>query len=451
MTTGTTSIDVSTPYIEGGVTHPLWYSGVKATKTWSGADWPIVYTLTSNKKVFYKWVKRGRERIREEHHVDIVRREARRAKSLAEHAYTMSYTEYQQALVRSNYNGAVYCWNWLFGPLDLNTNGMWTTNDELTLINKLNSQVSNSEFDASVALAGAAQTVEMLLSTTRKISRALHHARRGSIVKAFDVLAYDRSRSHDVARLRGYAYGGADATYRLARLNAVHLERLVRNPGYVLPPSLAAKLSRHNYNEIAHRLVKDGAASNWLALQYGLLPALDDIDQGMKFLAFSNALPAVKVYKATRQVKKSGSYWSYPLSATYTRQYRVTFSEPPITASYLNAGDVLSFAWEALPWSFVADWFIPVGDYLAARQAASRLNTGTIWRTDYIRSEGVVPQGTYGSPGYYVDRDNKFLKISVSRLQTTIVAPLPGFKPWGKSLSVGHLTNAVALLISRFT
>jgi len=453
MTTGTHITNVSVRDPRWPSTPLNWYYGTQAKKVWTGADWPVITSTVRKKVTYYKWVSSRGRRVRVEEHIDIDKVIRQRVRNNTEHTYNMTYTLYDQSKVRNTINGSFYPWDWLFGPLDVNLNGLWTSNDELTLLNKLNSKIASSEFDASVASAGAVDTVRMIGDTALRLGRAVRLARKGKITAAFDHLVHngDQKRMHDIAAAKGIAGINPGDTLKLNRLHATYIERFLRHGDMTqLPPSLRRFADKAHTEYLAKRLLTEGAASNWLALQYGILPVLDDIDQGMKYLAYSASLPVEKVYKATRKLTKTDTFWGFPLTGQLIVSYKVTFYEAPNTASYLNAGDALSFAWEALPGSFIADWALPIGDYLSARQTVSRINgVAEVWRTDYMTKSGSIPNG-HRQGGYLLDGRQAFEAASVNRRKVVLSAPYPSFKTWGKTLSVGHIQNGLALLVSAF-
>jgi len=94
-----------------------------------------------------------------------------------------------------------------------------------------------------------------------------------------------------------------------------------------------------------------------------------------------------------------------------------------------------------MPWSFVVDWFIPIGQYLDAR-AVSSCVTGT-WVVSHLLKAfrggitGKLPSGNY----YH--KYNHFVR-QVSAFAPPL--PLPEFKGLAKSASWQHCANAIALL-----
>lgn len=127
-------------------------------------------------------------------------------------------------------------------------------------------------------------------------------------------------------------------------------------------------------------LPKDSARA-WLELQYGWLPLLSDIYEGAKLIESELKKPGFH-FTVTRRgqtgllVRKppiSSSTW--PLSwsidtsgeAKVEAKMRCRIDNPNIALlSGLGLLNPLSLAWNLLPFSFVIDWFAPVGTMLKA-------------------------------------------------------------------------------------
>jgi len=102
--------------------------------------------------------------------------------------------------------------------------------------------------------------------------------------------------------------------------------------------------------------------------------------------------------------------------------------------------------WELLPYSFVADWFIPIGDWMEARALVQGLK-GTFITADKKLGLAFPPTSKYFTAqprGNY-----RWLEFDRS-ISTTIKVPLPTFKPLTSVASWQHCANVVGLLISGF-
>lgn len=115
-----------------------------------------------------------------------------------------------------------------------------------------------------------------------------------------------------------------------------------------------------------------------------------------------------------------------------------------------------SIAWELTPWSFVIDWFIPIGNYLNNLDAFASYHTKAFHRTTIVKrrvrgkrsispgwKDGLVIVGG-GSNSFATDH------ISVTReiLPVPPDLPYPHFK---NPFSLPHITDAVALASQFFS
>jgi hypothetical protein len=113
-------------------------------------------------------------------------------------------------------------------------------------------------------------------------------------------------------------------------------------------------------------------------------------------------------------------------------------------AATLGLLDPELVAWELVPFSFVADWFIPIGQWMEARAKASRL-TGTFVTSD--KATCLIDQLTIAG----VSCSGYGAQISFNRsISSTLDVPMPTFKPLTKVASWQHCANALALAVGMF-
>jgi hypothetical protein len=213
-------------------------------------------------------------------------------------------------------------------------------------------------------------------------------------------------------------------------------------------------------------LANSGSVSNdWLQLQYGWLPLLSDVNGACEELARKMTYqPEVGNVKATskqqRDIKLDGvkvnPTWpaysgsgSIEITCNGCIEYRIgsrTF------ATLANTGLInpLEVAWELIPYSFVVDWFLPVGGFLNnldydvgleftrgwySFHGSGRVNLGP---ASGPNSDGVTTQEWSG--GYISVESRGFRREALSGFPAV---PTPGFKD---PLSLRHVENALALL-----
>lgn len=198
-------------------------------------------------------------------------------------------------------------------------------------------------------------------------------------------------------------------------------------------------------------------SGQWLELQYGWLPLIGDVHAGMQYIASKTKGPRVfafdvqKTVRVKSQVSNSATVYSIIADGSVTRKYRVLYTEVLPEARSLGLLNPWAVLWEKMPWSFVVDWFIPVGTYLDTISVLPYLNA-TLCRTDFSRASAgyTAPasknNGSYILKGGGVQCDVAMLKRYAPVLATPHSVPGPRFNMLDKALSIGHIKNAAALI-----
>jgi hypothetical protein len=223
--------------------------------------------------------------------------------------------------------------------------------------------------------------------------------------------------------------------------------------------------------------VKPGAAlaDNWLALQYGWKPLLQDIDGSMRALAdFHNRTPhltnrsthSATTKEETSEVLRFNTGPSSPTCGekkefyTSTCRYMLEWEIDSRLKRFLQQTGFTSpinLMWEVLPYSFVVDWLVPIGPYLEACSAFEGLTLVRGCKTQFTKVEtqychsysGYLPPGddvrytyeSYGSLG--------ITQVSLSRAQV-VSWPRVSAPRFKNPVSVVHALNALALVRSVF-
>lgn len=208
------------------------------------------------------------------------------------------------------------------------------------------------------------------------------------------------------------------------------------------------------------------AASNiWLEASYGWVPFMSDVRSSVITLMDVMDRPESRVGTVTSKRTRSSIYktseslfyaWSnrllYSTGTVYdsqsckaTWQFRNKDSEVPGRFGLLNP---LEVAWELVPFSFVADWFLPIGDYLSSLDAPFRFQHlgGTIGgrretTIDYTvtrrwPSSAVFSGGRASTNSVYVTR-SPMASIPNPRLATLAFEP---------NLGVARTISGISLL-----
>lgn len=222
-------------------------------------------------------------------------------------------------------------------------------------LNKLLGKWRSSTFDAGVSLAEGKESVEMIVQRLRSLAASANALRKGNFGGALAALAHVN---------RG------DRRNALRAMNSKYFSQA------------------------------------WLELQYGWKPLLNDIYAASEFV---KTKPTVGVIRSSE--KESGACVSanplaYPTSEIILvvnerrRHLKVTVVNRPSTFERLGLTDPATIAWELVPFSFVADWVLPIGEVIQALHTVNAMQVvsccdTSIWnRKAYLR----VSNGTrYGN------------------------------------------------------
>jgi len=218
-------------------------------------------------------------------------------------------------------------------------------------------------------------------------------------------------------------------------------------------------------------------ASNWLELQYGWKPLLSDVDGSMRALANymsqstdsrwvtgSAVLPRVdtlpiKEPASAPNGKKIGDEITTDFyQCRFGIQYRIK-DEQTALLSQLGFTSPINLAWELLPWSFVVDWFIPVGDYLKAFSGGEGLEFVSGYKTLFGRRnlrlyaiyDGPITIAPTSQIRCYANRDQESVALSRSKLNAWPTPQLPAFRnPFASLNWEDKALNALALMRTAF-
>lgn len=419
MTTGNRIVDLRTPISTScGMANP----GSYYSKTWSGTDYPATlpsyslvdrYRYVKVKPVFVKGLALTPRNITYTPILvkRLVRNKQPRRSTTVDHPYTCSWVSYFDPL-----------FNWGFAPGIPNLKGTmlscfgapsvpgstWTANDDLALLGKLREKVAGSSFHAGIFLAEGKQALAMIGDAATRIATAYAAARKGKFSKAARILTQGR-----VINTRS-----GTRTIDTRRVNSI--------------------------------TGRKATANNWLELQYGWLPLLQDAHDGAKFLAQQMGAPLQHKFRVSYGrpcVPQHGSLTYALKEGRLSGQIIAKLTEKE--AVLMNdLKDPASIAWELLPYSFVVDWFIPIGAYLANRSLAQALTGNFVktitlkWKVAGVNSFGAGYSGS--SPGFKYEIGSMTRTVS-----TSLSVPLPESKGLEKAASWRHCLNAVALLLQK--
>lgn len=310
--------------------------------------------------------------------------------------------------------------------------------DQYKLISRVANQIRGNSFNAAVAGSQSLQSVAMIRDGAIRLANAMRLTKRGDLYHAWIALTK-----------------GREARYHRRVLDRTEGKLRMRKPW---DPD-------HVRND------KD-LANNWLELQYGWLPLLSDVHDAAVLLAHQQTRTLKQKYRSSvkAQVDYSGNWFmSRPgtgtggtvmskATAEVSRRIVVEISAPPNMSSILGLQNPASVAWELTPWSFVVDWFIPIGDFLQASADVRMLNISRVVTTTVKKRHVSGPVMKSYSDSLYDYRLvsfsglNRYSQTITSYERTvgaTLSVPLPSFKPLSEVVGWKRALNAVALFKTR--
>lgn len=178
-------------------------------------------------------------------------------------------------------------------------------------------------------------------------------------------------------------------------------------------PAKAAKALGHGYRKPADVGGFKGPADEWLQLQYGWGPLLSDIHGALVTADFANVRNKPRRVLVGDSTTVNGSYetvagmelksnlpwpsheWSirYPYRVNVNREVRVKVcvdvkpdNKTLATVDQLGITNPALVAWEVVPYSFVIDWFVPIGDWISATPPLWGVSYGAMWMTHVVKS-----------------------------------------------------------------
>lgn len=401
MTTGSTSFNKVVKTLPDG--WPLYHYG---NKVWSGSDTPP--SQRPKTKVFKTYRLRTYEIIngRKVLVVKDVQRSRlvpARNRSLPPHSYTVSGKDFLQDDFKVS-NGSGLFPGGLINELPFEL--LWTSNDDIVLYGDLRERIAGSSFNAAVTTAESIKSLETITDASKRL-----------------YLTYKSFRSGNFSRAADELFAG----------------RKLKKPS-------------------------KRASGQWLEMKYGWLPLLSDVQSGAQFLAYSYT-PRVFRVEASRNAggvrNRSMDYPYWGLDAQACVCANVSHQESKKIIAVLTeidlpalAGlqDPLSVAWELLPYSFVLDWFIPVGNYLQARSLPQSI-AGTFITSHRRRNRlnflWINRNGSSTNWTFAKRSEGTWEQFAFSRTISSVLPdpPLPRIKPLSTVPSWSKAVTSVALLV----
>lgn len=281
-------------------------------------------------------------------------------------------------------------WSDIFGPLPENVPDSVRTAMHFQVLDRVKAQ----KMDLGTTIAEFPKTARMVGQAATNIANSIRYARRGNFSAAFESVGLDGLRP-----------------------------------------------------------IRD-VSKNWLALQYGWTPLMLDVESTCNVL--SNGLGDWRYGATAKRPYPYGfdpsAVGSHIVTRTGVRHLKLRLdfqidNAQAMTYSQLGLTNPVAIAWELVPFSFVADWFVPIGDWLGALHLGmfATFKGGTF--TDFINivdthvgertlSSGWLTVGSYGHRRRYI----KVKRELISSYLPSIIAK-PDF-----SLSLKQMASGLSLL-----
>lgn len=332
-------------------------------------------------------------------------------KHRVENAYTMTSIDMKRTkLVTRDQNGNIVgnayqmpiWYAFLSSPYD--PPYPWGNNDELALLSKLTENIRGHNFNLAIFLAELPEAINQFTNSTAALIEAL-----------------------DALRRRDWP-------------------RFLR----ALP-----RLIGHKDKEKLKKKVDAGDISGaWLGSVYGWQPLVNDIYEAMRAIEHASSGPRSLTFHAQKTLrthwigtKNNASYNPTYEDGVRTRKYKVTLTEKLTMTRALGLQNPAAVVWEKMKWSFVFDWFIPVGTYLDTLGVLPHLNM-TACRTDWCSTRQYCNRVISTPTGGFTYSGGEWLAKCVWMTRSPNVAltvPLPTIKTLKQIFSPRHLINAIAL------
>ena len=189
---------------------------------------------------------------------------------------------------------------------------------------------------------------------------------------------------------------------------------------------------------------------------YGVKPVMNDVYGSVDLLTRRDPLwVGTKTARAgfrfnpRGEVSHNGFYFgSFKGEIVGSAKYMYFVDNPILfTLDQLGVINPLSIGWELIPFSFVVDWFVPIGDALQSVVPPQGIRALRGWT--YVKARGTVTEETKRStpaPGWNTKVTSSSI-VKDRKVITTI--PRYSFQVPDLSLSKSSIASAVALLVQQ--
>jgi hypothetical protein len=236
-----------------------------------------------------------------------------------------------------------------------------------------------------------------------------------------------------------------------------------RNLGVGVP-----KRAHSRFKKSYPRRQSEAVSQAWLELQYGWKPLLSDVYGAAEQLAKQSNRPIYQKVTARQTLTVPLSYRTKSLQGKATSEtvrrgtakatviYSCVYviSSPNIAgAKEMGLTNPALLAWELLPFSFVADWFMPIGGYLGTLDATLGCTFSHGYKSVFQSANSESYVSFNGIDNYSV-MQNVFWSSRAEdvRYERTTLSgfPSPALPSFKNPASLLHAANAIALLTQLF-
>ena len=194
----------------------------------------------------------------------------------------------------------------------------------------------------------------------------------------------------------------------------------------------------------------DQVSNTLLAYRYGVAPLMSDIEATAQILSeeFKDEVTLRKAAKKPWNGRNPA--WDEHWTGTESVVLKATVSchNPNLLlANRLGIINPQTWLWDNIPWSFVVDWWLPVGSFLSNLTAlvGLTLNSASVTRTRAWAGNW-VPERQRAWP---YDKVGDWRFEGKRKWRTTGSLPVPLTVPYGKGLGIQRGQNALALIAQK--
>lgn len=194
-------------------------------------------------------------------------------------------------------------------------------------------------------------------------------------------------------------------------------------------------------NPLSGANLKDIPAAYFM-YNFGMKPLVNDLDTLISKIGEERtASVPVKSYSKQSNSGRSSVYagteWTYEKSVRAQCMLSFDMDYSP----YLNTGSILGAAWELTYASWIVDYFVPIGDYIALRSIPRGMNIQAVQastKSDFRAMQGMDDVDKWGDiialPAHY-------RRTALNRRVYGNSLPDPGIPTWSPNLTTKRLTN----------